>query len=154
MHVSTRLLALLLVPLLGACKIERTPREFIDRPGPGGERARVLEHQLEERFAEMASERRRGDLEAAAAALHPSPTLHVVGGHPAAGEAALRGAIARLPPDVGSPNLSGWGALPELNPTHLWFVGDFAEGGAVSGYYEREGLEWRLTLLHLTPPPE
>jgi hypothetical protein len=148
----TRLLtAVLALLLLGACKIQQTPREFIDRTGPGGERAQVLEHLLEERFAEMAAALEREEFAGAARALHPAPRVRLAGGS-GAGTDVLEAALRAFPGPLGAPSLTRWDAIPELSPARLWFVVEFAQGAAATGYYEREGAAWLLTLLHLSPP--
>lgn len=147
----TLVLALL---LLGACKIERTPREFIDRSAPGGERTGVLERMLEERLGEMSAALRRGDAADAAAALHPTPDVMVVGGGPASGTAALVAELQGVGETDGDPVITAWGALPEPNPGFLWFAAELPGRGAATGFYTRDGVEWRLALFHLTPPGE
>jgi hypothetical protein len=146
------LCAVLALLLLGGCKINRTPREFIDRTAPAGERAGVLERMLEERFGEMDAALARGDAAAAAAALHPALGLRVAGAGGVRGGAALIAALGEVPAERAGVVISEWGALPEPNPNFLWFTAELPEGGAATGIYQREGAEWRLTLFHLTPP--
>jgi len=148
------LCAALALLLLGGCKINRTPREFIDRTAPAGERAGVLERMLQERLGEMDAALARGDAAAAAAALHPGPELRVIGAAAARPRTALIAALGEVPAERSGVTISDWGALPEPNPDFLWFAAELSGGGGATGFYQREGAEWLLTLFHLTPPGE
>lgn len=157
-----RLLIAATLPLLAACKVERTPPEYLTQRDPA-----LVERQ--ESAGELASKVRaftdalgRGDGPAALRAVEPDPLVWVFG--PGAGggvvrvgpngllaafqEAAEGGPTVMRAPDlrVEAGNDVAWFA------THLERLGEAPERMRLSGVFERHEGAWRLVQLHLSRP--
>jgi hypothetical protein len=153
---------------LAACKVERTPQEYLDPRDPAAVERREAEQELALRVGAFREALARGDRNAAVGALVPAPETHVMGvdfndGRPRFGPVgvaeALRdlrlptGAVARTP-DLRVESGTREGAVGWF-ATHLEILPVVGAGGQpewlrVSGVFSRREGEWRLVELHLS----
>ncbi len=75
---------------LAGCKVERTPRRFIDRTDPVATERQAVIDELRTRLRVLAQALRQGDAEAAIEALTPAPGIEAVGVEGADGEVGDR----------------------------------------------------------------
>ena len=171
MHRAPALAAALLA--LSACRVDRTPDEYLNPRNPAQVESRDEENELAARVGAFGEALSRGAQADAVAALGPTAEAHVIGigfneGRPRFGPLGLAAALAdlQLPRDAVA-------RTPDLRVEAdgrgvAWFathVEVFPVVGAVgqpqrlrvSGVFnEREG-EWRLVQIHLSrgemPPP-
>lgn len=158
--------------LLAACKIEQTPRRYIDRRLPAAAEQEAAEDELRARLALSVQALDRGNIEAAVAALAPAPGAYVAGAGEAmqgAGAGAvfilLRGAAERaagrfelrdLHISVEPRNNVGWfavsmAAVPDTTGGES--TEEMSASLQLSGVYLRREGAWRLVQLHLSAPP-
>lgn len=166
MHRVPALAAALLA--LAACKVDRTPQEFLDPRDPAAVERRESENEIAARVGAFREALARGNRTDAVAALRPSPDAVVMGvgfndGRPRYGPLGLaaalegldlpRGAVARTPDlrvEAGTREGGlGWFA------THLEMLPVVGAGSQpqwlrVSGVLARREGEWRLLQLHLS----
>jgi SnoaL-like domain len=162
-------LALLALPALAACKVERTSDSFYDRRDPAVVERQDAEDEIRARVRNFAEELGRGDTAAAVQALQPVRLAHVIGPDgnrglvhfgPAGVSAAL-GPVAGVAPAVArTPDLRvtvelregvGWFA------THLELLpaGPPAREVArlrMTGVFERDRGTWHLVQMHVSAP--
>ena len=171
MHRAPALAAALLA--LSACRVERTPDEYLNPRNPAQVESRDEENELAARVGAFGQALARGAQAEAVAALGPTAEAHVIGigfndGRPRFGARGLAAAVAdlQLPTDAvaRTPDLrvEADGRGVAWFATHVEVLPVVGAGGQpqrlrVSGVFnEREG-EWRLVQLHLSraemPPP-
>jgi hypothetical protein len=143
--------------VLGGCKIEQTPREFIDHRDTALIELQAAEDELRARLHSAANALRREDADQAVASLSPAGEIFVYGlTGSAEGPGQLRGIlsnvaegraleVADLEVVIGPRNQVGW-FRTELRAG--------AEGAIVrfSGVFVRMEGEWRLLQGHLSQP--
>jgi hypothetical protein len=170
-HRAPALAAALLA--LSACRVERTPDEYLNPRNPAQVESREQENELAARVGAFSEALARGSQADAVAALGPTPEAHVIGigfndGRPRFGPLGLAAALAdlRLPTDAvaRTPDLrvEADGRGVAWFATHVEVLPVVGAGAQpqrvrVSGVFnEREG-EWRLVQVHLSraemPPP-
>jgi hypothetical protein len=170
-HRATALAAALVA--LSACRVERTPDEYLNPRNPAQVESRDEENELAARVAAFSEALARGGQADAVAALGPTPEAHVIGigfndGRPRFGPLGLAAALAdlQLPADAvaRTPDLrvEADGRGVAWFATHVEVLPVVGAGAQpqrvrVSGVFnEREG-EWRLVQVHLSraelPPP-
>jgi hypothetical protein len=170
-HRAPALAAALLA--LSACRVERTPDEYLNPRNPAQVESRDEENELTARVGAFGEALSRGAQADAVAALGPTAEAHVIGigfndGRPRFGPLGLAAALAdlQLPTDAvaRTPDLrvEADGRGVAWFATHIEVFPVVGAGGQpqrlrVSGVFnEREG-EWRLVQLHLSraemPPP-
>jgi hypothetical protein len=171
-HRATALAAALLA--LAACRVDRTPDEYLNPRDPAQVEGRETENEIASRVGAFGDALARGNQADAVGALMPSPDSHVMGtganeGRPRFGPLGLaaalrdlelpRGAVARTP-DLrveadGREGMAWFGTHLEILPV----VGAAAQAQRlrVSGVFTRREGEWRLVQIHLSraevPPP-
>lgn len=171
MHRAPALAAALLA--LSACRVERTPDEYLNPRNPAQVESRDEENELAARVGAFGEALSRGAQADAVAALGPTAEAHVIGigfndGRPRFGPLGLAAALAdlQLPTDAvaRTPDLrvEAAGRGVAWFATHVEVFPVVGAGGQpqrlrVSGVFnEREG-EWRLVQIHLSrgemPPP-
>jgi hypothetical protein len=174
-----RAAALLLLALLAACRIDRTPQELIDPMNPAVVDNRESEREVAARVGLFRESLSRGSRSDAVAALLPLPDAHVIGadghrGRPRFGEAGVLAALEAVEiPDGGVVRMPDLRVQTDLRDRMAWFATHLellpagAGGGAperlrMSGVLRRLEGEWRLVQLHLSraaadltpaPPP-
>jgi hypothetical protein len=165
-HRAPALAAALLA--LAACRVDRTPDEYLNPRDPAQVERRETENEIAARVSAFAEALARGNQADAVAALIPAPETHVMGtdfndGRPRFGAlglaAALRdlelpgGAVARTPDlrvEADAREGLAWFA------THLEVLPVVGGAGAqparlrVSGVFTRREGEWRLVQIHLS----
>lgn len=164
MHRPSRI-ALSVLVLLSACKIERTPEEYFDHRKPSETERDAAADEIRARVEALPSAVRRGDPRQLLAALSPATDVHVTA--PVAGMrlegsdvfAAAAGQLGSLEGadlvleevhvTVGPRANVGWFA------THgeLLRAGEPAKALQASGVFVRSEGEWRLVQAHLALPP-
>lgn len=173
MHRAPALAAAALLAL-GACRVDRTPDEFLDPRNPAQVERREAEGEIAARVGAFREALARGSHADAVAALMPMAEAHVIGigfneGLPRYGPLGLataiedlrlpRGAVARTPDlrvEADPRGGQAWFA------THVEVLPVVGIGGEpqrlrVSGVFTRREGDWRLAQVHLSrgeaPPP-
>jgi hypothetical protein len=158
-----RLLPLLLLPALAACKVERTPPELLTHRDPAVVEAQEDARELRARVLNFAVELSRGDRAGAVQVLVPHPMVYVFGtgahgGLVGIGPNDLAAAVEEMRAGAGpslfrTPDLRvesdgdlGWFS------THLERIGPAPERMRMSGVFARQEGAWRLVQLHLSRP--
>ena len=165
MHRAPALAAALLA--LSACRVERTPDEYLNPRNPAQVERREAENEISARVGAFGEALARGATADAVGVLVPTPESHVMGigfndGRPRFGPlglaAALRdldlptGAVARTPDlrvEADPREGLAWFA------THLEVLPVVGAGGQpqrlrVSGVFNRREGDWRLVQVHLS----
>ena len=175
MHRAPALAAALLA--LAACRVDRTPQEFLDPRDPAAVERRESENEIAARVGAFREALGRGNAADAVSALGPAPEAMVIGvdfndGRPRYGPlgmaAALEGlklpsgAVARTPDlrvEAGTREGGlGWFAT-HLEVLPVVGAGTEPQWLRVSGVFDRREGDWRLLQLHLSraerpaPPP-
>jgi hypothetical protein len=170
-HRAPALAAALLA--LSACRVERTPDEYLNPRNPAQVESREAENEVAARVGAFSEALARGGQADAVAVLAPTPEAHVIGiglndGRPRFGPLGLATAIA----DLGLPQ-GAVARTPDLRvesdgrglawfATHVEVLPVVGAGGQaqrlrVSGVFNQREGDWRLVQLHLsraeTPPP-
>jgi ketosteroid isomerase-like protein len=172
--VHRRLLPLVPLLALSACKVEETPREFYTQRDPASVERQEGSDEIRTRVRSFAESLARGDQAGAALALGATQLTEVVGvdangGVQRMGPAGLAAALAEvdapapafartpdLRVDVSGRGLVGWFSthLELLSPTGPLQA---AQQLRVTGVFQRDRGEWRLAQIHLSrpeaPPP-
>jgi ketosteroid isomerase-like protein len=172
--VHRRLLPLVPLLALSACKVEETPREFSTQRDPARVERQEGSDEIRTRVRSFAESLARGDQAGAAVALGATQLTEVVGvdanrGVQRIGPAGLAAALAEvhapapafartpdLRVDVSGRGLVGWFSthLELLSPTGPLQA---AQQLRVTGVFQRDRGEWRLAQIHLSrpeaPPP-
>ena len=171
MHRAPALAAALLA--LSACRVERTPDEYLNPRDPAQVESREAENEVAARVGAFSEALARGGQADAVTVLAPTPEAHVIGiglndGRPRFGPLGLAAAIA----DLGLP-AGAVARTPDLRveadgrglawfATHVEVLPVVGTGGQaqrlrVSGVLNQREGEWRLVQMHLsraeTPPP-
>lgn len=172
MHRAPALAAALLA--LAACRVDRTPDEYLNPRDPAQVERREAENEIAARVGAFSESLARGNQTDAVGALLPAPETHVMGtganeGRPRFGPLGLsaalrdlelpRGAVGRTPDlrvEADAREGLAWFA------THLEILPVVGAGGQpqrlrVSGVFSRREGEWRLVQIHVSraevPPP-
>ena len=178
MHRAPALAAALLA--LSACRVDRTPDEYLNPRNPAQVERREAENEVAARVGAFSEALARGGLPDAVAMLGPAPDAYVMGtgfneGRPLFGPLGVAaslgelelpsGAVARTPDlrvEANAREGLAWFA------THLEVLPVVGAADAqpqrlrVSGVFTRREAEWRLVQIHLskaevpapTPPPD
>jgi hypothetical protein len=174
-----RLLSGALAGLLAvsACRIERTPPEFLEERDPATSEVQQRVGEIRARLALSAQTLARGNLLGATSLLRPARLLVLIPPDAPAkadGAAAVYPLLARLlPPDSARGRLERLEVNVAPNGSVAWFAGElhavrrsdgspWGEPWRVSGVYLLEGGEWELVQLHVSrrvltsqnPPPD
>lgn len=163
MHRPSRI-ALSVLVLLSACKIERTPEEYFDQSPSAMERSAAAD-EIRARVEAIPSAVRRADPRQLLAALSPAADVHViapVAGMRLDGSDVLTAAAGQLGSLEGADLVLGEVHVavgPRANVG--WFAthGDFLRAGEpakalqMTGVFLRSEGEWRLVQAHLALPP-
>lgn len=163
---------------LSACRVERTPDEYLNPRNPAQVESRDEENELAARVGAFSEALARGGQADAVAALGPTAEAHVIGiglndGRPRFGPLGLAAALAdlQLPRDAvaRTPDLrvEADGRGVAWFATHVEVLPVVAGGQAqrlrVSGVFNQREGDWRLVQVHLsraevppaaTPPPD
>lgn len=156
--------SLALILLLGACTIEQTPQEYIDRQQAPAREIEASRRELTDRLRLTSVSLQRGDRRGIVSALAPASGMEVIGLEPgqviASGEelaqelalATSRGVITLDEPviDVDSQNGVAW-----FRASFHLASGDSAGNRLYfSGVFVRQSGEWRLTQGHISRPTQ
>ncbi|HEX6373737.1 MAG TPA: nuclear transport factor 2 family protein [Longimicrobium sp.] len=164
MHRATALAAALLA--LSACRVERTPDEYLNPRNPAQVESRDAENEVASRVAAFSEALARGGQADAVAVLAPTAEAHVIGigpndGRPRFGPLGLsaviadlqlpRGAVARTP-DL---RVEADGRGLAWFATHVEVLPVVGAGGQpqrlrVSGVLNQREGDWRLVQLHMS----
>jgi ketosteroid isomerase-like protein len=151
--------------LVGACKVEETPRQYIDRRDPAATDREAIGEELSTRLPALAQALNRNDPETALAVLAPAPDLYVVGPQTDREPGGADGVLAVLR-EVAQHELADV-AVQEVHTSVgprgnvAWFAARFSLSGLpdtagttlrLSGVYVRREGEWRLVQAHLSLP--
>lgn len=159
--------AALCATLLGsACKVQRTPMEYIDHQDPIAVLREAAADELQDRLLALGQALNRGDPAEAFQALAPAADAYLIAADREAvlaGEAPIAGALGELATPEGSVHLRAVEVTVGPGANVAWFRARLENAGAadssayrLTGVYVRgdEG-EWRLVQAHLsaaTPP--
>ena len=148
---------------VAACRIERTPEEFIDQPSPAGEDLAATQAEIRDRLIRVANALREGSTPALMNSLAPHPDGVVLGPDLPAPSPAEQ-LVSVLQSELGGQLLSASDIVVDVDSTNrtAWFLARFtAPGNAVedsttrgfdlSGVFIRQMGEWRLVQGHITP---
>ncbi len=159
-----RLAALLVLPALAACKVERTPPALLTHRDPAVVEAQEDARELRARVLNFAVELSRGDRQEAVQVLVPHPMVYVFGtgahgGLVGIGPNDLAAAVEEMRAGAAGPSLF---RTPDLRvesdgdlgwfSTHVERIGTVPERMRMSGVFAREEGAWRLVQLHLSRP--
>lgn len=171
MHRAPALAAVLLA--LTACRVDRTPDEYLNPRNPAQVERRDAENEIAARVARFSEALAGGGQAQAVEVLLPTPEAHVIGigfngGRPRFGPLGLAAAISDLDLPQGAvartPDLrvESDGRGMAWFATHLELLPVVGAGGQpqrlrVSGVLNQREGDWRLVQLHLSraemPPP-
>lgn len=151
--------------LLAACKVEETPRQYIDRRDPAATDREAIGEELRTRLPALAQALNRNDADGALAVLAPAPDLYVIGPQTDREPGGADGVLALLQ-EVAQYELADV-AVQEVHTSVgprgnvAWFAATFALSGLpdtvgttlrLSGVYVRRDGEWRLVQAHMSLP--
>ncbi len=159
--------ALLLLLVLAACRIERTPQELIDPMNPALVDRREAEREVAARVGAFREALSRGSRESAVAALQPLADAHVIGvaedgGRSSFGAGGIQEALAALEvPEGAVTRMPDLRVQTDTRERMAWFathleVFPTVGGGSgeqrlrMSGVFRRLEGQWRLVHLHLS----
>lgn len=147
--------------LASACKVERTPPEYIDHRQPIAAVRDEAVEELQDRLLAMGQALNRGDSFEALQALSPMPDAYVLtaaGDAVFTGEEQIAGALTQFASLPGEVSMSDLRVNVGPRANVAWFRAQIAHSGAtgegpfrITGVYLRgdEG-EWRLVQAHLS----
>ncbi|MDQ3555715.1 MAG: nuclear transport factor 2 family protein [Gemmatimonadota bacterium] len=162
-----RALPVTVLVLWSACKIERTPPEFLERREPAAVERQEAAEELQARIALVGQALRDGRPTELAGVLAPTDSVFLIAPHRAGqltSAADLRTTLTELlPPDSLRAGMENVRLVLAPEGDAAWFaadvprseVGSSARAGApwrMTGVLFRDAGEWRLTQLHLSAP--
>jgi ketosteroid isomerase-like protein len=165
-HLGVRLsrlthAALCATLLASACKVERTPPEYIDHRQPIADIRGEAAEELQDRLLAMGQALNRGDSSEALQALSPTADAYVIaadGDAVLTGDEQIAGALVEFASLQGTVSLSD--VLVKVGPRAnvAWFRAQLVHSGATGGkpvritgvYLRGDEGEWRLVQAHLS----
>lgn len=150
--------------LTAACRIERTPQEYIDQRDPRVTAREQATDELTARLLSAIQALNAGDVGSVMNALNPVPDAYFVAPHsvePITGEAPMESALERLIADAAPVRLENMGVRVNPRATTAWFHvqlrgaggGDAATALTITGVMLKldEG-RWQLVQAHASAP--
>jgi hypothetical protein len=162
--VYSRLVVFAALFLLSACKIEPTPREFIDRQVPVDAVRDQAQSALRDRISALVEALRAGDVALAEATLAPAPDVLVIGpgeGERLVGSAQITAILDLLATsDAATIELIDVETRVGPRATSGWFfarlevrtAGGDAVPVRVTGIYQEREAAWQLEQAHFSIP--